>query len=203
MKLVHILGHAGIEGNEIADVKAREVARDIYAGRITVSNDISVCDGYKMAAHLLQKSWQRKWNEEDTGRFTYSLIPDVSTKVIFPRERNIGVSYCRMLLHDMLLNDDGYRSGTAETRMCSCGKDNETVEHFLLQCSNHNTERSVMFDTLNDIWINSKQQKKWRLDITESLLLAPYSDSVCFTKKDNNHIKEALFLFLASIDRHL
>jgi len=44
-----------------------------------------------------------------------------------------------------------------------------------------------MFDTVNAIWINSKQRKKWRLDITESLLLAPYSDSVCFTKKDNSH----------------
>jgi len=41
-----------------------------------------------------------------------------------------------------------------------------------------------MFDTVNDIWINSKQRKKWRLGITESLLFAPYSDSVCFTKKE-------------------
>jgi len=81
--------------------------------------------------------------------------------------------------------------------------DNETVEHFLLQCPIYNTEKSVLFDTVNDIWMNSKQQKKWRLDISESLLLAPYSDSVCFTKKDNSHIKEALFLFLASVDRHL
>ena len=44
-----------------------------------------------------------------------------------------------------------------------------------------------MVDTLNDIWINSKEQRKWRLDITESLLLAPYSDNVCFTKKDNTY----------------
>ena len=203
VKLVHIPGHAGIEGNEIADVKAREVARDIHTGRISVSNDISVYDGYKIAAHMLKKSWQRKWNEENTGRFTYSLIPDVSTKIVFPRERDIGISYCRMLLHDTLLNDDGYRSGIAESRLCSCGEDNETVEHFLLQCPNYNTERSVMVDTMKDIWINSKEHKKWRLDITESLLLAPYSDSACFTKKDNNYIKEAVFHFLASVDRHL
>ena len=64
-------------------------------------------------------------------RYDYSLIPDVSTKVIFPRDRDSGVSYCRMLLHDTILNDDGYRSGNAETRMCSCAEDNETVEHFL------------------------------------------------------------------------
>ena len=123
VKLIHIPGHAGIHGNEIADVKAREVARDIYAGKISASNEISVYDGYKLAALLLKKSWQRKWNEENTGRFTYGLIPDVSTKVVFPRERNIGVSYCRMLLHDTLLNDDGYRSGISETKVCSCGEE--------------------------------------------------------------------------------
>ena len=49
-----------------------------------------------------------------------------------------------------------------------------------------------MFDTVNAIWINSKQRKQWRLDITESLLLAPYSDSVCFTKKDNSHQRGAV-----------
>ena len=108
-----------------------------------------------------------------------------------------------MLLHDTLLNDDGYRSGISETKMCSCGEDNETVEHFLLKCPNYSTARRDMLDTLNDIWINSKQRKKWKLHITESLLLAPYSDSVCFTRTDNSRIKEALFQFLTSVDRHL
>jgi len=60
VKPIHIPGHAGIHGNEIADVRAREVARDIYAGKISASNDISVYDRYKLAALLLKKSWQRK-----------------------------------------------------------------------------------------------------------------------------------------------
>jgi len=149
VKLVHIPGHAGIEGNEIADVKARKVAKDIHAGRISVSNEISVYNGYKIVAHVFKKSWLRKWNEENTGRFTYSLVPDVSTKVIFTRDRDSGISYCRMLLHDTVLNDDGYTSGIAETRMCSCGEDNETVDNFLFQCPNYSNERSVIFDTVN------------------------------------------------------
>lgn len=56
VKLIHIPGYAEIDGNEIADVKAREVARDIYAGRISVSNGISAYDGYKITAHLLTKT---------------------------------------------------------------------------------------------------------------------------------------------------
>jgi len=35
---------------------------------------------------------QRKWNEENTGRYTYNLILKVGTKVNFPQERDIGVS---------------------------------------------------------------------------------------------------------------
>ena len=38
VKLVHIPGHAGIEGNEIADVKAREVARDLHLLLLLVSS---------------------------------------------------------------------------------------------------------------------------------------------------------------------
>ena len=146
------------------------------------------------------KSWQRKWNEENTGRFTYSLIPEVSSKVLFPKERDVGVSYCRMLLHDTLLNDDGFRTGISVTPQCSCGEDKESVEHVLLHCSKYITERTVMIDTLTDIWMCSSKYKKWNLDITESLLLAPYSDNVDYTRQDSRNIKEALFEFLACID---
>jgi len=71
-----------------------------------VSNEISVYDGYKIAAQLLKKSSQRKWNEENTGRFTYSLIPDVSTKVIFPRDHD-NVAFltagCYFMTHYLMM----------------------------------------------------------------------------------------------------
>jgi len=104
-----------------------------------------------------------------------------------------------MLLHDTLLNGDGFRTGFSVTPQCSCGEDKEFVEHLLLNCSKYITERSVMIDTLTDIWMCSRKHKKWKLDITESLLLAPYSDNVDYTRQDSRN-KEALFEFLACID---
>ena len=56
-----------------------------------------------------------------------NVIPSVRTKVVFPKKRDIGVSYSRMLLHDTMLKDGSYRTGTSDTPVCECGKGNETV----------------------------------------------------------------------------
>ena len=64
----------------------------------------------KLSGEIAKKSWQRKWDEDSKGKYTYCLISCVWTKVTFPKERDIGISYCRILLHDILLNEDGYRT---------------------------------------------------------------------------------------------
>ena len=59
----------------------------------------------------------------------------------------------------------------------------------------------MLFDTLNDIWHFSKKHQKWKLDVTERFLLAPYSTNyVDCTRQDSSDIKQALFDFLASVD---
>ena len=73
-----------------------------------------VCNG-KTAKDILKKTWQHKRNEESTGRYTYDLLPAVCNNVTFPSSRKVGVSYCRMLLHDTFLNDDGFRTGISDT----------------------------------------------------------------------------------------
>ena len=37
---------------------------------------------------------------------------------MFPETRNVGISYCRLLLHDTMLRDDSHRTGTADTPVC-------------------------------------------------------------------------------------
>ena len=62
---------------------------------------------------------------------------EVGTKVTFPDKRDIGISYCRLLLHDTLLGEDAFRTGTSDTPICECGLDMESAEHFLLHCTRH------------------------------------------------------------------
>ena len=48
------------------------------------------------------------------------LIPDVGTKVFFPKKHDIGISYCCLLLHYTMLRDDSHRTGTADSPVCEC-----------------------------------------------------------------------------------
>ena len=61
----------------------------------------------------------------DTRRYTYDLIPAVGSKVIFPKSRDIGISYSRMLLLTGLANPVGSRlalrlSGCLKKPISSC-----------------------------------------------------------------------------------
>ena len=85
----------------------------------------------KIAADIAMESWQTKWNQDVTGYYTRWLIPVVGTKVLFPEKRNIGISYCRLLLHDTMLCEDSHRIGTAESSVCQCGFETESTEHYL------------------------------------------------------------------------
>jgi len=147
-----------------ADQEAPDAAQNIMRGKVSASEILSVNDAYKIAKDIPKKSWQRKWNEESTGRHTYDLLPDVCKNVTFPRSRNVGVSYCRMLLHDTFLNDDGYRTGILDTSLCSCGEEKESVEHVLLRCCQNEEARTVMLDSLSDIFESVQSNQK--LDIT-------------------------------------
>jgi len=72
-----------------------------------------------------------------TARYTYSIIPSVQTKVLFPYNRDIGISYVRLLLHDSMLKDDSHRTGTSTSPICECGSDRENAEHFLFHCTQY------------------------------------------------------------------
>jgi len=71
------------------------------------------------------------------GRYTYNVIPSVQTKVVFPFERDIGISYVKLLLHYTMLEDDSYRTGTSTTPACECRSGRETAEHFLIHCTGY------------------------------------------------------------------
>jgi len=53
------------------------------------------------ATEMVMRSWQRKWNEDSTGRATYSFILEVITKVIFQRKGKlvylIAEFYCMII----------------------------------------------------------------------------------------------------------
>ena len=119
------------------------------------------------------------------------------TNVIFPSKRFSGVVYCRMLLHDTMLNNDSYRTGTADTPISDCGHALETTEHFLLYCNRYEKERKDMFDFIYHCGIITKQNQS--SIITEALLLSPSCDK-SVNSRYNRIVKEALFEFLDKVN---
>jgi len=137
IKLVKILGHTGLEGNYIADKLAKAAAHQILRGEISAPNDISKPAAFEIARDIARKSRQRFWDYYYTARYTYNIIQSVQTKVLFPYDRDIGISYVRLLLHDSMLKDDSQRTGTSTSPICECGSERETAEHFLIHCTKY------------------------------------------------------------------
>jgi len=127
----------------------------------------------------------------------HTILFHASTAVLFPLARDIGISYVRLLLHDSMLKDDSYRSGTSDSPTSECGSGKETSEHYPFYCCRYSKQREEMLDQL--LQLHDKNHKT--LEISENLLLAPHSDNIskcCITK-----IKELLFEFISGTSRAL
>jgi len=97
---------------------------------------------------------------------------------------NIGISYCRLLLHDTMLKYDSYKTGSSSSPICDCGSgESETTEHFLLRCSNYTAARKVMFEKIEALGLFSHDQ--FHTNVNEHLLLAPSDNNN--NNNNNNH----------------
>ena len=104
----------------------------------------------------------------------HNLIPCVNSKVLFPLARDIGISYCRLLVHDSMLKDDSFRSVTSDSPICECGSGKETSEHYLFDCCRYMKQREELLDQL--LQLRDKNHKM--LDISANLLLALHLDNI-------------------------
>ena len=100
VKIAWIPSHQGIQLNDSADrlPVAKDTAHNIYIGRVYAPSLITYQAAVRIAGDISLKSWQRKWNQDCSGYYTRSLIPEVGRTVLFPDSRNIGISYLRLSL---------------------------------------------------------------------------------------------------------
>ncbi|GBL83217.1 hypothetical protein AVEN_165412-1 [Araneus ventricosus] len=76
IKLGWVKAHIGIKGNEIADTLAKEATTDGIPASLPFPKSF-------LKKQLLQHSlsrWQVEWDNGETGRSVYSIIPKISNK---------------------------------------------------------------------------------------------------------------------------
>jgi len=56
--IIWISGHQGITFNECADKLAKQMAYDIFKGRVSAPSIVSFASAVKVAAEIAMKSWQ-------------------------------------------------------------------------------------------------------------------------------------------------
>jgi len=69
----------------MADQQAKDRAFNMFKGNIPTPDTsyITVREAYSIASEIARESWQRSWDNESTGRYTYEFVPAVYTKLLF------------------------------------------------------------------------------------------------------------------------
>jgi len=109
-----ILSHSDIPLNDKVDSLAKIAVRNLP---LVQNNTIAFGTGKNMILKQAVLSWQLRWNRSTTGRSTHELIPNVDTKIIFPKNRCVSISYVRLLLNDTTLKDHQHRLGLSVTKV--------------------------------------------------------------------------------------
>ena len=127
-------GHSQTEGNEVADVAAKEAARSLSSSNL---REVPIGKQTILAAvkNLLYKQWNETWQTTDVGRQTREFFPTLEDANIL-RSNFIHHELTQVLTGHSMLNSHQFKIGAAQSPLCNCGEESETVRHFLLACPN-------------------------------------------------------------------
>ena len=134
--------HCGIAGNEEADVQAAAAGR-LRQRRIPIALDSARAAIRRTARRHWLSGPQSSWHERAAGRLP--CLADVSR---LPRADAVTVAQLRTG-HCILLGSYRHRIGIADSPRCrDCDTDDDdTAEHFLLNCPAHHRLRSALFSS--------------------------------------------------------
>ena len=135
-------GHAGIDGNDIADKLAKEAAEK---AQVNPPSTVEITLADVIAANKLRSNniWQTRWelSPSDTGRELFKYKPDIASNCLIdvPSKRQYKIitqlrtGYSKLHSYQAKINKN-------LSPLCACG-DVETVQHYLFNCPNYITAR--------------------------------------------------------------
>lgn len=130
--------HAGVEGNEDADILAKQALR-----LQIVNNNIPLgkAEGKTIIKMQMQKVWQEYWDTNETGRHFYNIQKQVGRGGVVGRSRKEEVVITRLRLGHTELNSTLHKIGKHPTGKCRMCDHPESVKHVLMECKGYERER--------------------------------------------------------------
>ncbi len=152
VELAWVAGHAGLRPNELADTAAKEAA--VEASKWQRNHDISLKSFSEIKKEIrvnCLKVWQRRWERQEDGRFTFTTLPLVATsRRGTTLDRQTEIKFNRLRSGHSLLAKHAFKMKLPShpTPLCSCGHARETIDHFLLHCSNYSVPRDNLIASI-------------------------------------------------------
>ena len=196
LKLIWIPGHADIHGNELAD-KAAKTGSLIQVDFEPEIISAQVLFGWVKEKVL--KRWGEMWSNSPSGAWTRDILREVGKKLVFPRDRNSGVTYARALLNNAAVADNMFRMRLADSPDCSCGEARYTFEHVSLDCHLEDEARRLLVE-VGDIWMNNK--KPGGVPFSLETILNPFANPK-INQSDSVKIMECVFSFFRNLSKKL
>ncbi|GBN53424.1 hypothetical protein AVEN_249020-1 [Araneus ventricosus] len=116
-----IKAHVGYDGNEEADRLAKEAAES-DRDPLSVKAPISILKS--VFKKKMMEDWQSDWEDEDTGRSTFKILPRVSTHPCYWKREEIHGPFPSYLR----------RFNLPTSANCPCGNTNGTPLHYVTEC---------------------------------------------------------------------
>jgi hypothetical protein len=102
----------------------------------------------------LLRHWQEEWDQAETGRFTHSILRQVSRKAWFydkTEERSFVCTFNRIMSGHSSTRSHLNRFQIVESPLCACLENYETVDHLIWDCPRLATERNNTINRISTI----------------------------------------------------
>ncbi len=192
-------GHAGIHGNELADQAAKMGALEAKSLQTDHPDEpLTTAAAKRAISNGIKYRWQSQWNKCQKAHALHEFhkqIPTSGYKSI--TDRSTEKRLFRLKSGFTHLNSELYKYGYSDSPLCSCGLEEETIPHLLLNCPHYLQARDSMVATIETGYVRTNTEPHQRCIDTKVLLGT--RDGI--KPKMKSIIDQALVDFVKSIPR--
>jgi hypothetical protein len=141
ISLMFIPSHVGIQGNERADILAKEgsTSGTLFQDQIGLTT-VNTSHIHTPARTRLLTDWKEGWNDGEMGWYCCSIVPKVSLEAWMAStvdERVYLVAMSRLASNHTGTRAHLQRINVVQDALCQCAMGYDTIDHVLWECGLH------------------------------------------------------------------